>query len=60
MKTGVSGDHVHSVVKGRCSVTRDQQLLPGFQSGPDIYAVLDSASLSFATIGGQEMESRVR
>jgi hypothetical protein len=58
--TGMSGYHVHSVIEGRCSIACDQQVLPGVQSGPDIYAVLDVASLGLATVGGQELESGFR
>jgi hypothetical protein len=56
----MSGYHVHSVIEGRCSIACDQQVLPGVQSGPDIYAVLDVASLGLATVGGQELESGFR
>lgn len=56
----MSGDHVHSVVKGRCDITCDQQVLPGIQSGPDIYAVPHVASLGLAALVGQELESGFR
>ena len=44
--TGMSGDHVHSVISRRNRIGCDQHALPGLKSRTDIDAVLDCATLS--------------